>query len=99
MPSALRRSGWEIIRAIPGLDLPKSVISEDLKPDETNAISIAAGVITAAFAAFIGTLPATHWTEVLVYGFLAGAGSGFWNAVLSYVVQVKNLKKEEALAL
>ncbi len=30
-------------------------------------------------------------------GFLAGGGSGFWNAILSYILQVKELKKLEVI--
>jgi len=29
----------------------------------------------------------------VVLGLLASGGSGFWNAILTYVLQVKNLKK------
>lgn len=55
-----------------------------------NLLSVVTGIITAALAYIIHALPAGNWGNVLIFGVLAGAGSGFWNAVLSYLLQLKN---------
>jgi succinate dehydrogenase hydrophobic anchor subunit len=34
---------------------------------------------------------------LIVIGLLISGGSGFWNVILSYLLQVKNAKKKEAL--
>src|SRR5215471_14090940 len=92
----------EIVRGInlPGFEcaLPKNpaapknlsdVEAENKRIAKLNILAVVTGVITAAIAYSIRVLPATGWLEVLMYGVLAGAGSGFWNAVLSYLLQLK----------
>lgn len=39
------------------------------------------------------------WLAVVGLGFLASGGSGFWNGILGYVREVKDLKKAEKKAL
>ncbi len=63
-------------------------------------LSVVAGVGTALLAqpAIKDVLPglAENWWGILSLGLLASGGSGFWNAVLTYVLNVKDMK--EALA-
>ncbi len=40
-------------------------------------------------------LPANRVMGILALGLLASGGSGFWNSVLTYVTQVKDIKEEE----
>lgn len=95
----------QIFRGLPKLAFPKrpsgdnSVGPARAQQEATrvatiNFISIIAGMLTAVLAYSIDSLPgASNWGEACIFGVLAGAGSGFWNAVLSYLVQVKDLKK------
>lgn len=95
----------EIIRGIPWFALPKdpapaptdreraiqAIRNESTRVALVNALAVITGVITAIVAYLIGVLPvAKNWAEVTIYGVLAGAGSGFWNAVLAYLLQLKN---------
>ncbi len=64
------------------------------------SLGIASGILTAYIASPVlsqvtglNTLSATF-----AMGFLAGGGSGFWNALLGYIVQAKELKKLEVKA-
>ena len=36
------------------------------------------------------------WGMILALGLLASGGSGFWNTILSYAVNMKDLKRTEA---
>jgi len=61
---------------------------------------VASGIATAflAHSAVAGSLP-PEWdspTTVVALRLLASGGSGFWNAVLTYLLEVKNLRKAEA---
>jgi len=63
------------------------------------AMAVCSGIITAWLArpALAGILP-NAWTTlpaIFALGLLASGGSGLWNAVLSYVLNVKNMKKED----
>ncbi len=42
------------------------------------------------------TAPAHRWSVILALGALASGGSGFWNTILSYLLNIKNLKRAEA---
>lgn len=101
----------EILRGLTFLTFPKSVpptgrqkttediIKESKRVTKVNLLAVGTGVVTALLAYLIGVLPvADGWLEAIVFGVLAGAGSGFWNGVLSYMIQVKDLTKEKALA-
>ncbi len=63
-------------------------------------IAVVAGIVTALLAqpAIKGVVPglSEHYTGILALGLLASGGSGFWNAVLTYVLNVKDIKKVEA---
>lgn len=90
----------EIFRAFPLFAFPKkptgpgAVAQDEVnRVAELDTLSIATGIFTAAIAYLIGALPAENWGHVVVFGVLAGAGSGFWNAVLSYLLQLKDLNK------
>jgi len=63
------------------------------------AMAVCSGIATAMLArpALADMLPGawTSFPAIFALGFLASGGSGLWNAVLSYVLNVKNMKKEE----
>jgi hypothetical protein len=83
----------EIIREFRRLSFPKktpplgsqesakaleAVQDETIRAARINALAVVTGVTTAAIAYVIGVLTvATHCPEVVIYGMLAGAGSGF----------------------
>jgi len=65
-------------------------------------LAVAVGIATAALAYTSGSLPEGSlppgWNTpigIITVGLLASGGAGFWNAILSYVLQVKELKKIE----
>jgi len=62
-------------------------------------LAVVAGIITALLAqpAIKGVVPGLSdnvW-GILALGLLASGGSGFWNAILAYVLNVKDIKKAE----
>jgi hypothetical protein len=66
-------------------------------------MAVASGIITALLAKpfLTGVLP-SGWdspTVIVALGFLASGGSGLWNGLLSWVLAIKNLKKEQFLQL
>ena len=63
-------------------------------------MAVLGGIVTAllAWPAIEGVAPAS-WhstTGILALGLLASGGSGFWNSVLTYVLNVKDIKAETA---
>ena len=62
-------------------------------------LAIVSGIVTAFLAqsAIGDSFPAALSGPIGVFaiGLLVSGGSGFWNAILSYLLQVKNLKKLE----
>jgi O-antigen ligase len=62
------------------------------------ALAVLAGIITALLArpAIQGMEKWDTLAGTLAIGFLASGGSGFWNAILTYVKNVKDIKKHEA---
>lgn len=62
-------------------------------------LGVGAGLLTAGLAApAIAAVLPERWASpstILALGLLASGGSGFWNSILSYVYQVKNIKKAE----
>ena len=63
-------------------------------------MAVVAGILTTLLAqSALGAAVPASWQSrsgVLAVGLLTSGGSGFWNAILSYVLQVKDLKKLEA---
>ena len=62
-------------------------------------IAVGAGIVTALLTqpAIKGVVPGLSdnvW-GILALGLLASGGSGFWNAILAYVLNVKDIKKAE----
>ena len=94
----------EIIKGvIPPLNTanPKPKI-EAIRKAALQLLAVGAGIFTAWLAYKSGSLPMESLPAgsntpagVVVIGLLASGGSGFWNAILSYVLQVKELKKIE----
>lgn len=66
-------------------------------------LAVCSGIVTAflAWPALSDFLP-REWVNlptVFALGFLASGGSGLWNGILTYVKNVKDLKKENVLQL
>lgn len=63
-------------------------------------LAVASGIVTALLArpAIVDVVPAPWQSPVgiLALGLLASGGSGFWNAILEYLLKVKDIKKFEA---
>lgn len=73
----------------------KSVKKEGVRRSINQALAVAAGIITAFLARPAipeDVLPATGNTTILALGLLASGGSGLWNAVLQWVLGIKDLK-------
>jgi ubiquitin C-terminal hydrolase len=62
-------------------------------------LAVISGIITAyissPFLSSGDTNISNHPEKLLAIGLLASGGSGFWNAILNYLLQIKDLKKEE----
>lgn len=63
-----------------------------------HTLAVLAGIFTAWLAS--GVIPPEVYTisgplEIFGLGLLVSGGSGFWNSILSYLLQVKDLKKLE----
>jgi len=60
-------------------------------------LAVISGIVTALLAqSYITDAIPDGWDRPLglvVLGLLASGGAGFWNVILSYLLQVKNLKK------
>lgn len=60
------------------------------------AVGSGIGVTFLASPMLAESLP-THWnttTGMVVIGLLASGGSGFWNAILSYLLQLKDIRTQ-----
>jgi hypothetical protein len=60
-------------------------------------LGVGSGIVTAllAWPAITGIVP-SQWNTfpcVLALGLLASGGSGFWNVILNYLLNVKDIKK------
>ena len=93
----------EIIKGlIPALSKrQKDPTKEGWRAAVLHIIAALSGILMAFLAkpTGAGILPRTltNFPGILALGLLASGGSGFWNAILSYLLQVKNIKKSEAL--
>ena len=62
-------------------------------------LAVLSGILTALLAReALGASAPEGWnttTGIIALGLLASGGSGFWNSVLGYVNEVKNIKKSE----
>jgi drug/metabolite transporter (DMT)-like permease len=103
---ALSIASERLVEIIKGLIPALSKRQEDATKEGRRAailqiIAVLSGILTAflAMPASKGVLPGTLTSlpGILALGLLASGGSGFWNAILSYLLQIKNLKKSEAL--
>ncbi len=93
----------EVIKGVvPFLNLEnKDPRKEGLRRALLQTLAAVSGVITALLAApgLRGVL-SEAWTGswgLIALGLLASGGSGFWNGVLSYVKEAKDLKKQEVI--
>ena len=62
-------------------------------------LAVGAGIATAFLARPViplEALPATNTVAIIALGLLASGGSGFWNAVLTYVMQLKDIQEAAA---
>lgn len=73
--------------------------SEGRRKAALQILAVVAGVVTAFLAEPILASSLSgiddHSMAILSIGLLASGGSAFWNAILSYLLQVKDLKKQE----
>jgi hypothetical protein len=94
----------EIVKGVwPWVNKPKPEddIAEGRRRTVLQLMAVVAGIATAFLARSaipVGILPAdaTGVLPIVALGLLASGGSGFWNAILGYMLQVKDLKKVEA---
>ena len=92
----------EIIKGfIPYFNQPKSTKKDPKEEARRKAylqiMAVAAGLVTAFLArsALVGVVPEifqSFW-GILALGLLASGGSGLWNSILAYFLEVKDLKK------
>ncbi|KYQ97111.1 hypothetical protein AWY96_00800 [Serratia plymuthica] len=77
-------------------------VSEGRRKSALQILAVAAGIVTAFLAQPILADSLSSMNNqglaILSVGLLASGGSAFWNAILSYMLQVKNLKKQEVKA-
>lgn len=92
----------EIIKSvIPFLNTEKTdPTMEGIRRAILQILAVTAGIFTAFLARPtipISIIPekATEVQTILALGLLASGGSGFWNAVLGYLTNVKDIKKIE----
>lgn len=71
---------------------------EKLRKAMLQLLAVASGIgVTFLAAPMLSESPPAHWsntTGLLVIGLLASGGSGFWNAILSYLLQLKEIKSQ-----
>jgi hypothetical protein len=91
----------EIIKGvIPWLNSEHADVSkEGWRRSVLQCLAVLSGILTAMLARpIIAPMIDPEWNGyigILAIGLLASGGSGFWNAILSYVLQVKEIKKAE----
>ena len=95
----------EIIKGIiPFLNLEnKDDKKEGWRKAILQALAVCSGIVTAflAMPALADILP-KEWINlpsIFALGFLASGGSGLWNGILTYIKNVKDLKKENVKKL
>jgi len=92
----------EIVKgAIPWLNKKKDdPVTEGWRKAALQGMAVGAGIITALLArpAVVDSIPAVGQSAagIVALGLLASGGSGFWNTILSYLLQVKEIRKIEA---
>jgi len=86
----------EIIKGYwPWLNTAKqNLVNENKRKASLQILAVVSGMITTYLTAPIIGLNLL-FPQVLIMGLLASGGSGFWNAILSYVLQIKEIKKAE----
>ena len=93
----------EIVKGVlPWLNTERSnSVSEGYRRALLQLLAVAAGIFTAFLASPIiaadGQDGLTRPGALLGIGLLASGGSGLWNAVLGYFLQIKDLKKQEVV--
>jgi hypothetical protein len=93
----------------PDDDKPETLIAEAKRRAGLHLLSLFAGVLTSLLATYslsqIVPIPRTgageidlamYTVEILGLGLLASGGSGFWNTILGYLIQVREMKVREA---
>ena len=105
---ALSIASERIVEIVKGLVPFLTKESPDLRKESwrraaLQILAVGSGVLTATLARPampVNMLPATaDTTAVVALGLLASGGSGFWNAVLTYFLRIKDIKEEELGAL
>jgi hypothetical protein len=99
---ALSAASERVVEIVKGLvpwlsDEGKTAYRERLRKMVLQILAVAAGIVTTLLAR--SAIPAdllpdsAGFAGLLALGLLASGGSGFWNSVLTYVLQVKNIKE------
>jgi len=106
---ALSVASERLVEIIKGLILPwldeekANPRSEGRRKAFLQILAVAAGLVTAllAWPAVKDLFPSgwANWGTAAAVGFLTSGGSGLWNGVLTYVKNVKDIKKSEARQL
>ncbi|MDE4645149.1 hypothetical protein [Klebsiella quasipneumoniae] len=91
----------EIIKGyFPWLNLEKQdPVIEGQRKSALQLLAVVAGIVTAFLTQpFVaGSFSAFKHPDLMILciGLMASGGSAFWNAILNYLLQVKNLKKQQ----
>jgi hypothetical protein len=102
---ALSVASERLVEIVKGLVPPLSGKSttqwkENVRRTANQLLAVGAGIATAYLALPAipqDVLPITNdLTTTIALGLLASGGSGFWNAILTYVLQVKDIKEAAA---
>lgn len=76
-------------------------VQEGFRKSALQLLAVGSGIVTAYLASPVLTQSLSGISDrcivILSIGLLASGGSAFWNAILSYLLQVKDLKKQEVI--
>jgi hypothetical protein len=80
---------------------PKGVRQEGIRRSLIQILAVLSGIVTAFLAQ--DYLPAeiakpTNSFSIFGLGLLASGGSGFWNSILTYLTQVKDIQKFDVIS-
>ncbi len=94
----------EIIKGlIPALDQQRSDLAEEgRRRAALQFLGVVSGIVTALLASPMIPKEVYEGNQtwgIIALGLLASGGSGFWNAVLGYMIKLKDIKKFEIEAI
>lgn len=104
---ALSISSERLVEIIKGLSKflnveKKDPVAEGRRRSAIHALAVVAAVVTALLAKpvveSVLRLPEPTYLWIIALGLLASGGSSFWNSVLTYVLSLKDIKQQVAIA-